>query len=76
MKLYAGGLLDFYLPGRRNRIVLELKEPTRLGEVLAGLGVPLAEVHLVVVNGQLVELDETVVSDQDEVKIYPAVNGG
>jgi sulfur carrier protein ThiS len=76
VKLYAGGLLDFYFPGRRNRIVLELKEPTRLGEVLTGLGVPLAEVHLVVVNGQLVDLAETVVSDQDEVKIYPAVNGG
>jgi sulfur carrier protein ThiS len=76
MKLYAGGLLDFYLPGRRSQIVLELKESARLGEVLTGLGVPLAEVHLVVVNGQLVELTETIVSDGDEVKIYPAVNGG
>ena len=76
MKLYAGGLLDFYLPGRCSRTEIEIKEPTRLGEVLAGLGIPLAEVHLVVVNGQLVDLDEAVVSDDDQVKIYPAVNGG
>jgi sulfur carrier protein ThiS len=76
MKLYAGGLLDFYLPGRRSRLEVELKEPTRLSEILAGLGVPLAEVYLVVLNGQLVELSETVVSNEDEVKIYPAVNGG
>ena len=76
MKLYAGGHLDFYLPQRRSRMELELKEPTRLSELLAGLGIPLAEVHLVVVNGQLVDLDEAVVSDDDQVKIYPAVNGG
>ena len=76
MKLYAGGLLDFYLPGRCSRMKLELKESTRLSEILAGLGIPLAEVHLAVVNGQLVDLQEVVVSDQDEVKIYPAVNGG
>ena len=76
MKLYAGGNLDFYLPRHRCRVEIELKEPTRLSEVLAGLGIPLAEVHLVIVNGQLVDLQEAVVSDQDEVKFYPAVNGG
>jgi len=76
MKLYAGGLLDFYVPGRRSRIEIEIKAPARLEEILAGLGIPLAEVHLVVVNGQLVALGETVVCDQDEVKIFPAVNGG
>jgi len=76
MKLYAGGLLDFYLPDRRNQIVIEVKRPTRLSEILAGLGLPLAEIHLTVVNGQLVELDEAVVSNDDQVKIYPAVNGG
>lgn len=76
MKLYAGGHLDFYLPQRRNRLELELKEPTRLSELLTGLGIPLAEVHLVVINGQLVDLQEATVSGQDEVKLYPAVNGG
>jgi sulfur carrier protein ThiS len=76
MKLYAGGLLDFYLPGHRNQVEVELKEPSRLSEILTSLGIPPAEVQLVVVNGELVELDETVVSDQDEVKVYPPVNGG
>jgi sulfur carrier protein ThiS len=76
MKLYAGGHLDFYLPQRRSRMELELKEPTRLSELLAGLGIPLAEVHLVVVNGQLADLQEVIVFGQDEVKLYPAVNGG
>jgi sulfur carrier protein ThiS len=76
MRLYAGGLLDFYLPDHRNRVVVELKEPARLNDILTRLGIPPAEVELVVVNGELVELDETIVSDQDEVKLYPPVNGG
>ncbi|GAB4480101.1 MAG: hypothetical protein OHK0031_01000 [Anaerolineales bacterium] len=76
MKLYAGGHLDFYLPGRRNRMEIELKEATRLSELLAGLKIPLAEVHLVVINGQMVDLQAAIVFGQDEVKLYPAVNGG
>jgi sulfur carrier protein ThiS len=76
MKLYAGGLLDFYLPDHRNRVEVELKEPTRLSEILVRVGIPPAEVHLVVVNGELVELEAAVVSDEDEVKLYPPVNGG
>jgi sulfur carrier protein ThiS len=76
MKLYAGGLLDFYLPDHRNRVEVELKEPIRLSEILVRLGIPPAEVQLVIINGELVELDETIVSDQDEVKLYPPVNGG
>ncbi len=76
MKLYAGGHLDFYLPGRRSRIEIERKEPTQLSALLVELGIPLAEVHLVVLNGQLVDLQEAIICGSDEVKIYPAVNGG
>jgi sulfur carrier protein ThiS len=76
MKLYAGGHLDFYLPGRRSRMELELQASSRLSDLLTGLGFPLAEVHLVVVNGELVDLQDAFVSNADEVKIYPGVNGG
>jgi molybdopterin converting factor small subunit len=53
-----------------------MNKPAQLGEVLSGLGIPVADIHLAVVNGQLVELEEAVVSDQDEVKIFPPVGGG
>jgi sulfur carrier protein ThiS len=76
MKLYAGGYLDSYLPHRRSKIKIELGQPTNLAEVLTRLGIPAAEVLLVVINGQLVELQDAVVSDQDDVKLYPAVSGG
>ncbi len=76
MNLYAGGYLDSYLPHRRSKIRIELGKPTRLTEILARFGIPAAEVVLVVINGQLVELEGAVVTDLDDVKLYPAVSGG
>ena len=76
MKLYAGGYLDIYLPHRRSRVEIELVKPTSLKEILAGLGIPSEEVFLVVINGQLVDLQQAIVSGQDDVKLYPAVSGG
>lgn len=76
MKLYAGGLLDFYLPGHRNQVEVNLVEPTRLHEILIRVGIPPGEVQLAVLNGSLVELNEAIVSDGDEVKLYPPINGG
>lgn len=76
MRLYLGGYLDFYHPQRSNWLDIELDQPSQLSEVLADLGIPLGDVHLFVLNGELVELSEAVVTDQDEVKLFPAVGGG
>ena len=76
MKLYAGGYLDLYLPNRSRTVGIELVQPTSLREILAKLGIPAGEVLLVVINGELVDLQEAIVSEQDDVKLYPAVNGG
>jgi sulfur carrier protein ThiS len=76
MRLYAGGYLDVYLPQRRNRVEIEVIQPTSLKEILTRLGIPAGEVLLIVINGELVDLEGAVVSGQDEVKLYPAVDGG
>ena len=76
MKLHLGGQFSFYLPGHPRWVDVELKEPTRLSEVLTGLGIPVAEINLTVVNGQIVDLHEAIVSTQDEVKLFPPVGGG
>jgi sulfur carrier protein ThiS len=76
MRLYAGGYLDIYLPQRRNTVEIEVGQPTSLKEILAELGIPAGEVALVVINGELVNLHEAVVSGQDELKLYPPVDGG
>ncbi len=76
MKLFLGGQFSLYIPGHPPSVDVALNEPARLSEVLAGLGIPVADIHLVVVNGQLVEVDEAVVANQDKVKIFPPVGGG
>jgi sulfur carrier protein ThiS len=76
MKLHLGGQFSFYLAGNPSQVELQLDEPVRLSQVLDRLGIPLAEIHIVVVNGELVDLQEAWVSQQDEVKLYPPVSGG
>ena len=76
MRLYLGGYLDFYNPDPGNWLEVQLEQPSRLSEVLANFGIPLGDVQLFVLNGDLVEISETLVSEQDEVKLFPAVGGG
>jgi len=76
MKLNLGGQLSFYLPGHPRYLEVQLDGPTLLSEVLASLGIPIAEVYLVAVNGEMVDPHNTLVSQEDEVKLYPPVDGG
>ena len=76
MRIYLGGYLDFYNPQSGNWIEVEVKQATPLTELLLQFGIPLGEVHMVVLNGTAVELDKAVVSDQDKVKLFSAVGGG
>ena len=76
MRIYLGGHLNFYHPQKDNWLEVELEQPTPLRVVLDISGIPLGEMHLVVVNGELIDLQEAIVSEQDEVKLFPAVGGG
>ncbi len=76
MRLHLGGQFSFYFPGHPRHVEVQLEEPARLSDVLTGLGIPVADINLVIVNGELVDPHETLVSHQDEVKLYPPVSGG
>jgi sulfur carrier protein ThiS len=76
VKLYLGGFFSFYFPQRPLWIEIELAGPQPLREVLEQQGIPSAEISLTVVNRELVELDEAVVSNEDEVRLYPPIGGG
>jgi sulfur carrier protein ThiS len=76
MRLYLGGYLNFYNPQHGNWLEVDINQPSHLKEVLVELGIPVSDVYLVVLNGQLVELSETIVSGEDEVKLFPPVGGG
>lgn len=76
MKLVAGGYLPFYLPQRKHAHEITLSAPTSLKAILLDLGIPLEEVNLAAVNGELVDMETAMVSDSDVVRIFSSVNGG
>jgi len=76
MKLSTGGHITFYMPGGKNTLELVLSEPTLLTEILEQIGIPLPEVALATINGELVQTEIAVVQDKDHVRIFSAVNGG
>jgi hypothetical protein len=76
MKLHLGGNLPFFAPKRQKDLEIPLQEPAPLSEVLVKLGIPVSEVYLTVLNGEQVIMDETLVGDFDEVRLYPPMDGG
>jgi len=76
MKLYAGGYLTFYMPGQDSQIECDISDPVELITLLDELDIPAREVQLVILNGQIVDLDGAILENQDEVKVYPGVDGG
>jgi sulfur carrier protein ThiS len=76
MKLHLGGQFSFYIPGHPSQVEVQLQEPARLVDLLTHLGIPVAEINLVVINGEIVNMQDALVSQQDEVKVFPPVSGG
>ena len=78
LKLYAS--LMAYLPSeaRGHAARLEVAEGTGAQEVLVRCGVPLAQVHLVLVNGVFVPpaARAAPLRDGDELAVWPAIAGG
>jgi sulfur carrier protein ThiS len=76
MKLYIGSYFAFFTSDSSHWIEIDLEEPTSLNDILSELGIPVGEVHLVVLNDELVESPEIQITNNDVVRLYPAVNGG
>ena len=77
-KLYAS--LSAHLPAgaERNSVVLDVPEGTSPMQLLERYGVPLAEVHLVLVNGVFLPPGARgePLTEGDELAVWPAVAGG
>lgn len=76
MQLHLGGNLAFYEARQRSRLEVRLEEETALTKVLAGLGIPEAEVGLAAVNRVVVRLEDARIRDADRVDLYPPMDGG
>jgi sulfur carrier protein ThiS len=76
MRIYLGGHLNYYHPQKDKWLEVGLEGLTPLIDILDGSGIPPGEIYLVVINGELVDLQEAIISEQDEVKVFPPVGGG
>ena len=76
MRIYLGGHLNFYHPQKKPWLEVEILEPVHLTKILEEVGIPLGEVQLVTVDDKIVDLQKTIISPQDKVKLYSAVGGG
>ena len=79
LKLFA--TLSKYLPAgaRRNVLSLDVAEGARVGTVLDDLGVPRDQVHLALVDGVYVpleELDARQLKAGETLAVWPPVAGG
>jgi hypothetical protein len=75
MRIYLGGYLTFYAAGQ-HWVEVHLGAPERLRDVLVRAAIPAGEVFLTALNGVLVDPDQAQVSQSDEVRLYPPVDGG
>ncbi len=77
-KLYAS--LGEYLPpgAERHSVTLEVPESISPMAILEQHGVPLAQVHLVLINGIFIppSARHLPLSEGDELAVWPAVAGG
>ena len=76
MRIFLGGHLNFFHPKKDKWLEVELHGPTLLGDLLTCAGIPLSEVQLVAINGEVVELKNAMVSEGDLVKVFSPVGGG
>jgi sulfur carrier protein ThiS len=76
MKLYAGGYLTFYMPDQQPEVDRDLAEPIALSKLLAEMGIPAGDVQLVILNGEIVDLEQAQLKNHDDVKVFPGVDGG
>ncbi|HEY9077635.1 MAG TPA: MoaD/ThiS family protein [Anaerolineaceae bacterium] len=77
MKLHLGGHLNFFDTGKRSRLEIAVpSEGLPLVDILQNLNVPVGEVAIVAVNGELADLEACRVYPQDSVEVYPPIGGG
>ena len=76
MNIHLGGHLNQYEPHKRSDLKISLTEPMPLVDLILRLRIPEGEIMLVVLNGELTNLGDTHVEDQDRLDLYPPLGGG
>lgn len=71
----AFGDLRRYTPEMAERLEIDLPEQTDVAQALISVGVPLAEVGLMVINGKLVD-EHAALSAGDKLEVFSPIGGG
>jgi sulfur carrier protein ThiS len=71
----AFGDLRRYTPEMAERLNVELPALTTVSQALDSVGVPLAEVGLMVINGKLVD-EHAELAEGDKLEVFSPIGGG
>ena len=76
MKLQLGGSLSWYDDLKRSNLEIKLKEDKSLLALIKELSIPLGEVAIISINGELFTGEDTLIKDSDSVLLFPPIGGG
>jgi hypothetical protein len=76
MQLHLGGHLNYFDKLQRSNLEVALTKEKELMNVLLELEVPIQEIFLVTLNGEVVNLQDAQVHPDDIVQLYPPMGGG
>jgi sulfur carrier protein ThiS len=76
MRLHLGGHLSYFDALQRADLEIDLACKERLTDILATLRIPVGEVFITSINGEVVPLNDAWIQPGDHVRLYPAMGGG
>jgi sulfur carrier protein ThiS len=76
MQLHLGGHLNYFDEQQRTNMEIILVGTQRLQDVLYSLGIPIGEIALVSINGEVTTMDDARIQQDDRVQLYPPMGGG
>ncbi|NIP41581.1 MAG: hypothetical protein GWN61_03220 [candidate division Zixibacteria bacterium] len=76
VEIHLGGHLNFFDPDKRNELHVPISGEMRLSDMLELINLPSAEIALISINGEHVDLENTIVFPGDRIGFYPPMGGG
>jgi len=78
VRVHLWGELGFYGPERQSRFEFHVEREMPLDEALRLMGVPIADVAVTGLNGEVVRLGDPslTVTDADRLDLFPPTSGG
>ena len=78
MKVHLWGELGFYGPGRQGRFEVRIHGAMAVADAVRLVGVPVPDVAVTGLNGEVVRIDDptVTVTDHDRIDLFPPSSGG